>query len=165
MCRREKKYVYNNVGQFVQKCKNSIFVIFIRLVKIQNLFNLLLSTRKSVAEKKKDICHLYVYVKYEQNRWLRHCIIKSLFHETKQFNFPEKNVPSQTCLTWVSDHFAVGVEHPSRTTFFSILFLLCHSSTGLWAKPCRAAPTSLKYDFKDACERLDNLFIDTTTLK
>ncbi len=44
-------------------------------------------------------------------------------------------------------------------------FLLCHSSTGLWAKPCRAAPTSLKYDFKDACERLDNVFIDTTTLK
>ncbi len=166
MCRREKKYIYNNVGQFVEKCKNSIFVIFIRLVKIQNLFNLLLSTRKSVAEKKKkDICHLYVYVKYEQNRWLRHCIIKSVFHETKQFNFPEKNVPSQTCLTWVSDHFAVGVEHPSRTTFFSILFLLCHSCTGLWAKPCRAAPTSLKYDFKDACERLDNLFIDTTTLK
>ncbi len=30
---------------------------------------------------------------------------------------------------------------------------------------CRATPTSLKYDFKDACERLDNLFIDTTTLK
>ncbi len=27
-----------------------------------------------------------------------------------------------------------------------------------------AAPTSLKYDFKDACEILDNLF-DTTTLK
>ncbi len=24
--------------------------------------------------------------------------------------------------------------------------------------PCR--PTSLKYDFKDACERLDNLFIN-----
>ncbi len=120
-----------------------------------------------VSQKKKRhlsfICRLYV--KYEQNRWLRHCIIKSVFHETKQFNFPEKNVPSQTCLTWVSDHFAVGVEHPSRTTFFSILFLLCHSCTGLQAKPCRAAPTSLKYDFKDACERLDNLFIDTTTLK
>ncbi len=92
----------NNVGQFVQKCKNSIFVIFILLVKIQNLFNLLLSTRKSVAEKKKDICHLNLYVKYEQNRWLRHCKMKSLFHETKQFNFPEKNVPSQSCLTWVS---------------------------------------------------------------
>ncbi len=120
---------------------------------------------KVSQREKKDICHLYVYVKYEQNRWLRHCIIKSVFHETKQFNFPEKNVPSQTCLTWVSDHFAVGVEHPSRTTFFSILILLCHSCTGLWAKPCRAAPTSLKYDFKDASERLDNLFIDTTTLK
>ncbi len=37
------------------------------------------------------------------------------FHETKQFNIPEKNVPSQTCLTWVSDHFAVGVECSSRT--------------------------------------------------
>ncbi len=35
----------NNVGQFVQKCKNSMFVIFIRLVKIQKLFNLLLSTQ------------------------------------------------------------------------------------------------------------------------
>ncbi len=100
MSQREKNN--NNVGQFVQKCKNSMFVIFICLVKIQNLFNLLLSTRKSVAEKKKDICHLNLYVKYEQNRWLRHCKIKSLFHETKQFNFPEKNVPSQTCLTWVS---------------------------------------------------------------
>ncbi len=130
MCRREKKKYYNNVGQFVKNVKIA-YVIFIRLVKIQLLFNLLLSTRKSVAEKKKDICHLNLYAKYEQNRWLRHCIIKSLFHETKQFNFPEKNVPSQTCLTWVSDHFAVGVEHPSRTTFFSILILLCHSSTGL----------------------------------
>ncbi len=49
--------------------------------------------------------------------------------------------------------------------FSPSFFLLCHSSTGLQAKPCRAAPTSLKYDFKDACERLDNLFIDTTTLK
>ncbi len=29
--------------------------------------------------------------------------------------------------------------------------------------PCRAAPTSLKYDFNDASERLDNLFIDTST--
>ncbi len=47
-----------------------MFVIFIRLVKILNFFNLLLSTRKSVAEKKKDICHLNLYVKYEQNRWL-----------------------------------------------------------------------------------------------
>ncbi len=99
MSQREKKY--NTVGQFVQKCKNSMFVIFILLVKILNLFNLLLSTRKSVAEKK-DICHLNLYVKYEQNRWLRHCKIKSLFHETKQLNFPEKNVSSQTCLTWVS---------------------------------------------------------------
>jgi len=52
----------NTVGQFVQKCKNSMFVIFILLVKILNLFNLLLSTRKSVAEKKKDICHLNLYV-------------------------------------------------------------------------------------------------------
>ncbi len=26
----------------------------------------------------------------------------NLFHETKQFNFPEKNVSSQICLTWVS---------------------------------------------------------------
>ncbi len=76
----ERKNYNNNVGQFVQKCKNSMFVVFIRLVKILNLFNLLLSTRKSVAEKKKDICHLNVYVKYEQNRWL--CKIKSLFHET-----------------------------------------------------------------------------------
>ncbi len=91
----------NTVFQFVQKCKNSMFVIFILLVKILHLFNLLLSTRKSVAEKK-DICHLNLYVKYEQNRWLRHCKIKSLFHETKQFNFPEKNVPSQICLAWVS---------------------------------------------------------------
>ncbi len=32
------------VGQFVQKCKN-IFGIFLHLVKIQNLFNLLLSTQ------------------------------------------------------------------------------------------------------------------------
>ncbi len=79
MSQREKNY-NNNVGQFVQKCKNSMFVVFIRLVKILHLFNLLLSTRKSVAEKKKDICHLNVYVKYEQNRWL--CKIKSLFHET-----------------------------------------------------------------------------------
>ncbi len=101
MSQREKKN-NNNVGQFVQKCKNSMFVIFIRLVKILNVFNLLLSTRKSVAEEKKDICHLNLYVKYEQNRWLRHCKIKSLFHETKQFNFPEKNVPSQTYLIWVS---------------------------------------------------------------
>ncbi len=62
MCRREKKN-NNNVGQFVKKCKNSIFVIFILLVKIQNVFSLLLSTRKSVAEKKKrDICHLNLYV-------------------------------------------------------------------------------------------------------
>ncbi len=51
MSQREKNN--NNVCQFVQKCKNSMFVIFIRLVKILNLFNLLLSTRKSVAEKKK----------------------------------------------------------------------------------------------------------------
>ncbi len=87
MSQREKNY--NNVGQFVQKCKNSMFVIFIRLVKILIFFNLLLSTRKSVAEKKKDICHLNKTVGL-------HCKIKSLFHETKQFNFPEKNVPSQT---------------------------------------------------------------------
>ncbi len=99
MSQREKNH--NNVGQFVQKCNNSMFVIFIRLVKIL-MFNLLLSTRKSVAEKKKDICHLNLYVKYEQNRWLRHCKIKSLFHETKLFNFPEKNVSSQTRLSWVS---------------------------------------------------------------
>ncbi len=46
-----------------------MFVIFIRLVKILNLFNLLRTSRKSVAEKK-DICHLKLYVKYEQNRWL-----------------------------------------------------------------------------------------------
>ncbi len=52
-----------------------------------------------MAEEKKDICHLNVYVKYEQNRWLRHCKIKSLFQETKQFNFPEKNVPSLNALT------------------------------------------------------------------
>ncbi len=31
---------------------------------------------------------------------------------------------------------------------------------GAQAKPCRAAPASLKYDFKDASERLDNLFIN-----
>ncbi len=98
MSQREKNN--NTVGQFVQKFKNSMFGIFI-LVKILNLFNLLLSTWKSVAEKK-DICHLNLYVKYEQNRWLRHCKIKSLFHETKQFNFPEKNVPCQTCLRCVS---------------------------------------------------------------
>ncbi len=98
MSQREKKN--NNVGQFVQTCKNSMFGIF-TLVNILNLFNLLLSTRKSVAKKKKDICHLNLYTKYEQNRWLRHCKIKSLFHETKQFNFPEKNDPSQTCLRWV----------------------------------------------------------------
>ncbi len=42
-----------------------------------------------------------------KNRWLRHGKIEYIFHETKQFNIPEKNVPSQTCLTWVSDHFAV----------------------------------------------------------
>ncbi len=77
MSQREKNN--NTVGQFVEKCNNSMFVIFILLVKILNLFNLLLSTRKSVAEKKKDICHLNVYVKYEQNRWLRHCKIQSLF--------------------------------------------------------------------------------------
>ncbi len=78
-----------------------MFVVFIILVKILNLFNLLLSTRKSVAEEKKT-CYLNVYVKYEQNRWRRHCKIESLFHETKQFNFPEKNVSSQTRLSWVS---------------------------------------------------------------
>ncbi len=153
MCRREKKYIYNNVGQFVQKCKNSIFVIFIRLVKIQNLFNLLLSTRKSVAEKKKDICHLNVYVKYEQNRWLRHCKIKPVFHETKQFNFPEKNVPSQTCLTWVSDHFAVGVEHPSRTTFFPSFFCSVTHRRGSRQNPAVPPPlhsnTILKMHVKD----------------
>ncbi len=53
-CRREKKN-NNNVEQFVQKCKNSMFVIFSLLVKILNLFNLLLSTRKSVAEKKRHL--------------------------------------------------------------------------------------------------------------
>ncbi len=89
MCRREKKN-NNNVGKFVKKCKNCIFVIFILLVKILNLFNLLMSTRKSVAEKK-DICHLNLYVAK-----------LNLFHETKQFNFPEKNVSCQTCLAWVS---------------------------------------------------------------
>ncbi len=60
MCRREKNN-NNNVGKFVKKIKNCIFVICILLVKILNLFNLLLSTRKSVAEKKKD-CHLNLYV-------------------------------------------------------------------------------------------------------
>ncbi len=101
-----------------------------------------------------------------KNRWLRHCIIKYIFHETKQFNFPEKNVPSQTCLTWVSDHFAVGVECSSRTApphFAPSLF--CSVTHPQGSRPCRAAPTSLKYDFKDGCEILDNLFIDTTTLK
>ncbi len=82
MCRREKKNNNNNVGKFVKKFKNCIFVIFILLVKIQSLFNL---------KEKKDICHLNVYVAK-----------LNLFHETKQFNFPEKNVPSQTCLAWVS---------------------------------------------------------------
>ncbi len=88
---QRKKKKNNNVGKFVKKCKNCIFVIFILLVKIQNVFNLLMSTRKSVAERKKDICHLNVYVAKLK-----------LFHETKQFNFPEKNVSSQTCLAWVS---------------------------------------------------------------
>ncbi len=92
-----------------KKCTNSIFVIFILLVKIKNLFKVIFCCQHvKVSQRKKDICHFHLCVKYEQNRWLRHCIIKSLFHETKQFNFPEKNVPSQTCLTWVSDHF----QHP-----------------------------------------------------
>ncbi len=42
----------NNVGQFVKNVKIA-FVVFICLVKIQNLFNLVLSTWKSVAEKNK----------------------------------------------------------------------------------------------------------------
>ncbi len=58
-CRREK-HNNNNVGQCV-KCTNSIFVIFILLVKIQNLFNLLLSTCKIVAEKKKTSV-IFIYV-------------------------------------------------------------------------------------------------------
>ncbi len=102
-----------------------------------------------------------------KNSWLRHGKIKYIFHETKQLNFPEKNVPSQTCLTWVSDHFAVGVECSSRTApphFAPSLF--CSVTHPQGSRPCRAAPTSLKYDFnKDASERFDNLFIDTTTLK
>ncbi len=80
----------NNVGQFVQKCKNSIFVVFIRLVKI--LICLTFSVNMEKCRREKKDCHLNVYVKYEQNRWLRHCKIESLFHETKQCNFPEKNV-------------------------------------------------------------------------
>ncbi len=140
-----------------KKCTNSIFVIFILLVKIKNLFKVIFCCQHvKVSQRKKDICHFHLCVKYEQNRWLRHCIIKSLFHETKQFNFPEKNVPSQTCLTWVSDHF----QHPH---FAPSLF--CSVTHPQGSRPCRAAPTSLKYDFKDACEILDNLFIDTTTLK
>ncbi len=43
--------------------------------------------------------------------------------------------------------------------------LFCSVTHPQGSRPCRAAPTSLKYDFKDACEILDNLFIDTTTLK
>ncbi len=96
-----------------------------------------------------------------KNRWLRHGKIKYIFHETKQFNIPEKNVPSQTCLRWVSDHFAVGVECSSRTApphFAPSLF--CSVTHPQGSRPCRAAPTSLKYDFKDACEILYNLFID-----
>ncbi len=64
-----------------------------------------------------------------KNCWLRHDKIKYIFHETKQFNIPEKNVPSKTCLRWVSDHFAVGVECSSRTApphFDPSLF--CHGS-------------------------------------
>ncbi len=42
------------------------------------------------------------------------------------------------------------------------------SSTAALGKtlPCRPHFTLIiKYDFKDACERLENLFIDTTALK
>ncbi len=59
MCRRENN---NNVGKFVKKNVKIAYLLFLFFVKIQHLFNLLLSTRKSVAEKKKDICHLNVYV-------------------------------------------------------------------------------------------------------
>ncbi len=90
----------NNVGQFVQKCKNSMFVVFIILVKI--LICLTFCCQHGKVSQRKKRRHLNVYVKYEQNRWRRHCKIESLFHETKQFNFPEKNVSSQTRLSWVS---------------------------------------------------------------
>ncbi len=43
--------------------------------------------------------------------------MKSLFHETKQFNIPEKNVPSKTCLTWVSQVIVVEM-------FFNFVFVL-----------------------------------------
>ncbi len=77
---------------------------------------------KGVAEEK--------YAKYEQNRWLKHCKMKALFHETKQFH-----IPSSTA--------ALGKTLPCHPHFTLII----------------------KHDFKDACERLDNLFIDTTTIK
>ncbi len=44
-CRREIIFFLYNVGQFVQKRKNSIFVIFIRLFKIRHFFKLLQSTQ------------------------------------------------------------------------------------------------------------------------
>ncbi len=54
------------------------FCCFYSSCQNTNLFNLLLSTWKSVAEGKKT-CYLNLYVKYEQNRWCRHCKIESLF--------------------------------------------------------------------------------------
>ncbi len=97
MCRREKKK-YNNVGQFVKNVKIAYLLFLFVLSKYKICLTFWCQHGKVSQREKKDICHLNVYVKYEQNRWLRHCKIKSLFHETKQFNFPEKNVPSQTCL-------------------------------------------------------------------
>ncbi len=65
----------------------SLFDIFIRLVKIQNLFNILLSTQEEKSFKL--ICKIW-----PKPLACRHCEIKSLFNE--QFNIPEENVPSQT---------------------------------------------------------------------
>ncbi len=43
--------------------------------------------------------------------------------------------------------------------------LFCSVTHGKGFRQNHAVPTSLKYDFKDASERFDHLFIDTSTLK
>ncbi len=91
MCRREKKN-NNNVGKFVKKNVKIAYLLFLFFLSKYKVCLTFWCQRGKVSQReKKDICHLNVYVAK-----------LNLFHETKQFNFPEKNVPSQTCLRWVS---------------------------------------------------------------
>ncbi len=80
-------------------------------------------------------CHFNSYAKYELNCWIV-IELKSLFHETEQFNIHEKNVFPDLhdlgflAVTWPFSSPSLTSFKDSASTFsFAIIILLRHSST------------------------------------